>query len=198
MKRFIMSVLVALAVAAAATPAYALLFTDFVEFGAPGLGPGDIGSISVFDDAPPAWLHDVHDDLPAGVIITAAALLVSYRGTDGNESWSLVGDGVPLGPLSVTASTILTTSFPLSSAALAALEADDLLNVVTTESTPSRDGFRLYQATLSGDYQLPAPEVALPAAPTLAPEPGTLALSGLGGLAWAAGGWRRKRAARTA
>ena len=146
------SVVATVAFLSVAAPAQAVTFLHVIDFGAPGLGPGDTGSISVFDDAPPPWLHDIRPQLSGAAVITDATLTVSYRGTDGNEAWSLTGDGVPLGALLVTATPILTTAFPLTQAALDALQADGQLQVVPVETTPFRDGFRLYESTLSGDY----------------------------------------------
>ncbi len=148
------SIAVAAAFLSVAAPAHAVTFVHFIDFGAPGLGPGDTGSISVLDDAPPPWLHDIRPQLAGTAVITSATLSVSYRGTDGNESWSLTGDGVPLGSLLVTATPILTTAFPLTQAALAALQADGLLEVIPVETTPNRDGIRLYESTLSGEYTI--------------------------------------------
>ena len=159
-------VLAALVCVGVAQSADAAMFAQLMDFGGPGLGPGDTGSIAVFDDAPPPWLHDIRPDLGgvalADARIANATLTVSYRGTDGNEQWALLGDGISLGLLSSTGTRILTTSFPLNTTALTALSTDGLFNVVTAESTPFRDGFRLYEATLSGEYTvIPEPPVSL-------------------------------------
>lgn len=138
------------------SPAHALLFSDLIDFDGPGLGPGTAGSLSVFDNAPPPWLHDIADNVAGhalgGIDITDASLAVSYAGTDGNESWSLLGDGVALGALLSTGTPVFTTTFALDLDALAALRSDGLFSVVPVESTTGRDGFRLYEATLSGHY----------------------------------------------
>ena len=151
------------------SPAFAAGFTDFVDFGAPGLGPSTTGSITLFDSDLPQWLHDLTDSLggvPAGLTITDAKLTLSFRGTDGTEAWSILGDGINLGALPVT-TNLLTHDFTLPSAALAALAADGRLNIALTESTASRDGIGLYESTLSGHYEL----AALPPAPDPTPDP---------------------------
>ena len=137
-----------------APPAQAVMLVHLIDFGAPGLGPGDTGSISVLDDAPPPWTHDIRNQLPSAAKVEDAALAVSYRGTDGNELGTLVGDGVPLGSLLPTGTPILTTTFSLGADALAALQLDGLLAVTPVESTAFRDGFRLYASTLSVDYSV--------------------------------------------
>ena len=169
-------------------PAHAVVFSDLVDFGGPGLGPGTAGSIEVADNvAPPAWIHDVTDDLDgqslASVQIVSSSLAVSYRATSGDESWALAGDGVAIGTLAPTSTTILTTTFPLSPQALLALQTDGRLDIIPTESTSSTDSFRLYEATLSGQYE--------PLADPAIPEPSTLLLLAPGLLGIAA--YRRDR-----
>ena len=44
---------IALAIVVGHAPAFGATFADFVDFGAPGLGPGTTGSLSVFDSDPP-------------------------------------------------------------------------------------------------------------------------------------------------
>ena len=142
-----------------AQPAHALFFSDFIDFDGAGLGPNDTGSIEVEDDeAPPAWLHDIlaeiAPNLIGNIIISDATLTVSYRKTNGSETWNMVGDSVNVGTLTSTDNPILTTGFPLNATALAALQADGQFNVVPTETTSGNDKFRLYQSTLSGNYTL--------------------------------------------
>ena len=151
------ALVVALAVMACHAPVYAATFSDFVEFGDPGLGPDTAGSITLFDTDAPQWLHDITDTLggmPAGVLIPGAKITLSFRGTDGSESWSLLGDGLALGTLSVT-TKLLTQEFILPPPALEVLAIDGKLNVTLVESTSSRDGIGLYEATLTGTYELP-------------------------------------------
>lgn len=166
----------ALAMLACHAPAFAATFADFVEFGALGLGPGTTGSLSVFDSDPPQWLHDITDSLggvPAGLLITDATVSLAFSGTDGSEAWNIVADGVNLGTLSVS-SSVITQPFALPPAALMALAADGQLQLVLTESTSSRDGIRLFEATLAGTYELPAqqnqPPVGAQADPVSTPE----------------------------
>ena len=150
-------VVVALAVIACHVPVYAATFSDFIDFGDPGLGPDTAGSISLFDTDAPQWLHDITDTLggvPAGVLIPSAKMTLSFRGTDGSESWSLLGDGLALGTLSVT-TKLLTQEFILPPMALDALAIEGKLNIALVESTSSRDGIGLYEATLTGTYELP-------------------------------------------
>ena len=137
--------------------AFAGAFSDFIDFGDPGLGPDNTGSISLFDTDAPQWLHDITDTLgglPAGLTIPDATITLSFRGTDGSELWSLFGDGIALGNLSVT-TKLLTQEFLLPPMALSALAADGKLNVALVESTSSRDGIGLYETTLAGTYALP-------------------------------------------
>ena len=158
------------------TPSYALSFVDLVDFDGPEVGPGDTGSISVADNAPPAWLHDITDDFGGvslgNVALSEATLTVTYRRTsDSAESWSLAADGISVGPLTPTNTPIVTTAYALSPAILVALQADGRLSIVPLESTTGTDTFRLYRSTLSGEY-------------SVVPEPGTafLLVGGLLGL----------------
>ena len=154
-------------------PSYALSFVDLVYFDGPEVGPVDTGSISVADNAPPAWVHDLLDDLGGAslgsVAISEATLTVTYRRTsDSTESWSLAADGLAVGALVPTNTPIVTTAYPLSPALLAALQADGRLSIVPLESTTGTDTFRLYWSSLTGEY-------------SVTPEPGT-ALLLVGGL----------------
>jgi len=170
--------------------ARASVFVDLVEFGGPEIGPGDLGSVEVRDNVvPPTWLHDLADDLggatPGEIEILAASLAVSYRGTNGVEVWTLLADGHSLGTLASTNTAILTTEFPLGADALAGLSADGLLEMIPKESTTGIDRFRLYSATLTGEYQRraePDPEPAGAEVP--APEPATGCLFGIPILGW--------------
>ena len=144
------------AVAAAAillcTPAFAATFEDVAEFGEPGLK--STGAISVRDYNVKPWRHDISDDvrgLPTKATIGAAVLAVSFAGTDGNETWHVAADGIDLGALPASKS-LMTYEIPLSDEAIAALSKDGALEVTLSESTGHPDGIRLYQATLSGQY----------------------------------------------
>ena len=148
----------------------AATFVDFIDFNGVGLGPGLNGSLSVFDNAPPLWVHDLTDDIVVALLphLTDAELTVSYRGTGGNESWSLVADGLSVGSLLPTETAIFTTSYTFDHDLLDQLKGDGMLNIVTNESTSGRDGFRLYESTLTGHYEvLPEPSTMLLWAPCL-------------------------------
>jgi hypothetical protein len=156
-----------------APKAQAVMFSDLIDFDVPGLGPDNTGSIGVFDNAPPLWAHDITDDIAGYSIIeidiTQASLSVSYRGTGGNESWSISADGIDVGALTASETSIVTSTFPLNADAVFLLKQDGLLNIIPLESTSGRDGFRLYEATLSGEYEplqkqlpiIPEPQSAL-------------------------------------
>ena len=161
--------------------AHAVMFVDLVEFGGPELGPGDLGSIEVRDNVtPPVWLHDLADDIGGlsldAIDVTDASLRVFYRGTNGVEVWTLLGDGQSLGVLASTDLTILSTEFPLTGPALEALRLDGALQVIPKESTSGIDRFRLYRAELSGNYLVRAADVQAESLPI--PEPATGVLLG--------------------
>ena len=145
----------AAAIILCSVPAFAATFSEVAEFGEPGLGPKMAGSIKVLDNITPPWHYDITNQvhgLPGSATITSATLSIAFSGTDGNETWQLAADGVPLGALPASAS-VMTHEIPLPPDALAALAADGKLDVTLTESTGFRDGIRLYQATLSGSYE---------------------------------------------
>ena len=144
-------------------PAHAVFFSDFVDlWGSSGvLGPGDTGSAQISDGSSNpdvSWLHDINDniapDLIGGITITDAKLTISYKDVNtSNENWNVTGDGSALGSLpNYTSSNPNTVDFNLTAAALAALQADGLLTAGIEETTSGNDNFRLYQATLSGNY----------------------------------------------
>ena len=167
--------------------AQAASFVDFIDFGAAGLGPGDTGSVLVDDTGvPPAWLHNITDNIGGNAIgnitISDAKLTVSFNRTNASESWTLLGDTISLGTLPSTDITILTTDFPLNATALAALQLDGLFNVVPSESTTGNDTFRMFQATLSGNYTVngsngdPIPDPGPTSNGPVVPEPSTMLL----------------------
>jgi hypothetical protein len=158
MNRLVLAGLFYLITAFSAVPsAKAVMFSDFIDFGDPGLGPDNIGSIAVYDNDLPYWVHKITDDLSgysiSEVDIQNASLRVSYRGTGGNEAWSLDADGISIGPLLATENPIFTTDYSLNSEMISLLKEDGLLAIVPIESTAYRDSFRLYEATLSGSFE---------------------------------------------
>ena len=155
------------------SPAHALLFTDFVDF-----GPGN--SSQTINDSDSAatrsWTHDITDNIggnPIGNInILTATLAFRYKETDTSEHWFL---DQGLGNLALTGSSDVTTNFPLGASALADLQADGLITFLASEDTAGNDSFKRFDATLSGTYELKqngnGPAI---------PEPATASLVGLG------------------
>lgn len=143
----------AVAILLCASSAFAATFEDVADFGEPGLKAA--GSISVRDHNVQPWRHDISDDvrgLPNKATITSAVLTVSFGGTDGNETWTLAADGIDLGALPAS-SSLATHEIPLSAEAIDALSKDGQLEVTLSEATGHRDGIRLYEAKLSGQYE---------------------------------------------
>ncbi len=143
-------------------PAQAIVFSDFVDLwdSFNVLGPGNTGSDKIKDGASnpdESWIHDILAEIAPNLIgnitISDAKLTISYKDVNtSNETWNVSGDGNALGSLANVGSTITTTDFNLTPAALAALQTDGIFNAGVEESTAGNDEFRLYQSTLSGNY----------------------------------------------
>ena len=153
------------------SPAYALLFSDFVDF-----GPGN-STTTVNDSgtvASRSWTHDITDVIggnPIGnITILTATLAFRYKETDSSEHWFL---NQSLGDLTLTGNSDVTSNHPLGVAALADLQADGIITFTTSEDTSGSDSFKEYDATLSGTYQLKPTNTEMP-------EPATASLLGLG------------------
>ena len=100
----------------------------------------------------------------------------------------MTGDGNALGTLNNVGSTITTTDYNLTAAALAALQADGLLTGGIEENTGGSDNFRLYQVTLSGNYTVNNGG----GGNGVLPEPSSLLLLGSGLVGLVGFGTRRK------
>lgn len=154
-----------------ASPAYAVLFSDFVDFAAGEAFQtvSDSASIPLR-----SWTHDIRDDLGPYVldelILSEARLAFRYSKTEGNERWDL-NQGV--GVLPVAGNNALTLEFSLGTEALTDLLTDGLITFTAFESTVGHDTFRRFDATLTGIYTPKQAE-------HVSPEPQSAALIGLG------------------
>ena len=196
-----MMVIALLGLTVFAKPAQALVFSDFVDlWGSSGvLGPGNTGGNTQNDGATNpdvAWIHDIlaeiAPNLIGNIIISDAKLTISYKDVDTTtETWNLTGDGNALGSLpNYTGTNPTTVDFNLTAAALAALQADGVLNAGLEEATSGNDGFRMYQSTLSGNYTL---KDCHHGNGDVVPEPGSLLLMGTGLLGLLGGGRLRRK-----
>jgi hypothetical protein len=142
--------------------AEALVYYDLVDFGAPGVGPGPQGAIWVFPGGPSGgWEHDITDNI-GGISLNdlhvhSGTLSVVFGKTKGKGTWKLTGDGFDLGTL-IKTGPVVTQSFVLSSDAIEALDVDGKLNIgVDVMNGGGNPKFRLYEATLFGQYSTPEP-----------------------------------------
>ena len=182
-----------------AKPAQALVFSDLVDlWGSFGVvGPGNTGGSTQNDGASNpdvAWMHDIlaeiAPDLIGNIIISDAKLTISYKDVStSTETWNLTGDGNALGSLpNYTGANPNTVDFNLTAAALAALQADGVLNAGLEETTSGNDNFRMYQSVLSGNYTLICHHNGDTNDVGVVPEPGSLLLMGTGLLGFLGGG----------
>ena len=198
-----MMVIALLGLTVFARPAQALVFSDLVDIwdlgnGAGVAGPGTNGSATIDDSTSNPDLLYTHDilaeiapNLIGNIIISDATLTITYRAvTTSSETWNVSGDGFALGALADVGSTITSTPFSLTAAALAALQSDGLLNVGLEEITanPPPDQFRIYHSVLSGNYT-----VDNGGGGNTIPEPGSLLLMGTGLLGLLGGGRLRRK-----
>lgn len=169
--------------------AFALSFTDFVDFGA-----GEIYKRVNENDsvANRSWTHNILDNIGGfsinNITITSATLSLRYSSTNsGTEIWSL---NFNMGNLLVAGTTPVTTAFNLTPSALSDLQADGIITFTISETMSpgvtslggvsanwvnGDDTVRLYDSTLTGQYE---PKVNPSSAAV--PEPGTMALVGMG------------------
>ena len=154
---------------------YALMFTDSVNF-ATNQAPSTLVSYGTNQSSGFSWQHDIRDNLNGNSIgsisILDAVLSVTYSSTNLSESWTLDGFGDLLSTFNNA-----VTNFALGKIKLDDLQTDGLLNVPVIESTSGADSFRIFNATLSGNYSVKENRVA-----TTVPEPSEffLVVAGLG------------------